>query len=168
MPHPLILALFETPASAATATRGLHDIGIAPDRISVVARNHDEEGALAAQMDATPGADIEDSRPAAILGELGGLVLAAIALVMPGIGPIVTAGPLAAGLGEAAGHVAGSIAAVLSGAGLPADRAEAFQRAVESGVLLLGVHASEEDAEAIREVLASAGARELTVARWDG
>jgi hypothetical protein len=57
---------------------------------------------------------------------------------------------------------------VLSGAGLPADRAEAFQRAVESGVLLLGVHASEEDAEAIREVLASAGARELTVARWDG
>ncbi len=168
MPHPLILALFDTPTSAATAARGLHEIGVAPDQISVVTRSHDEEGALAAQMDATPGADIEDSRPAAILGELGGLVLAAIALVMPGIGPIVTAGPLAAGLGEAAGHVAGSVASVLARGGLPVDRAEAFQRAVESGAVLLGVHASEANAEHVTSVLTASGGRDLTVARWDG
>jgi hypothetical protein len=167
MAHPLILALFDTPTSAATATRSLHELGVASDRISVVARNHDEEGALAAQMDATPGADIEDSRTAAILGELGGLVFAAIAVVMPGIGPIVTAGPLAAGLGEAAGHVAGSVASVLSGAGLPADRAEAFQRSVEAGSLLLGVHASQGDADDIRKLLATAGARDIAVAQWN-
>lgn len=167
MPHPLVLAVFETPASAAAAARGLHEIGVGRDRISVVTRSHDEEGMLAEQMDATPGADIEDSRPAAILGELGGQVLAAIALVMPGIGPIVTAGPLSAGLGEAAGHVAGSVASVLSGAGLEEDRAEAFQRAVESGDVLLGVHASEGDAGAIRKILLASGARDLDVARWD-
>src|SRR5918999_4570807 len=126
MRHPLVLALFSSPAAAAAAARALHAAGVTRDQISVVARSHDEEGALADQMDATPGADIEDSRPAAMLGELGGQVLAAIAMVMPGIGPIVTAGPLAAGLGEAAGHVAGSMASVLSGAGLPHDRAAAL------------------------------------------
>jgi hypothetical protein len=167
MPHPLVLAVFDTARSAADAARGLHDIGVPRDRISVVARNHDEEGTLAEQLDATPGADIEDSRPAAILGELGGQVLAAIALVMPGIGPIVTAGPLSAGLGEAAGHVAGSVASVLAGAGLPEDRAAALQRAVEGGAILLGVHATENDAAEILRVLSSAGATAVDSARWE-
>jgi hypothetical protein len=120
MAHPLVVALYPSASAAAAAARALHAAGITRDAISVVARTHDEEGALAEQMDATPGADIEDSRPAARLGELGGQVLAAIALVLPGIGPIVTAGPLSAGLGEAAGHVAGSMASVLAGAGVVA------------------------------------------------
>ena len=48
------------------------------------------------------GVELEQSRPAAIFGEIGGQMLAAIALVMPGIGPIVAAGPLAAELGKMA------------------------------------------------------------------
>jgi hypothetical protein len=168
MSHPLVLAVFRSPASAAAAARALHAIGVARDRISVVARSHDEEGALAEQMDATPGADIEDSRPAARLGELGGQVLAAIALVMPGIGPIVAAGPLSAGLGEAAWHVAGGVASVLSGAGLSEERALALERAVESGAVLLGVHASEGEVAAVRSVLEAAGPVEVEVAHFDG
>ena len=167
MPHPLVLAVFDSASSAAAAARGLHQLGVSREHISVVARNHEEEGALAEQLEASPGADIEDSRPAAMLGELGGQVLAAIAMVMPGIGPIVTAGPLAAGLGEAAGHVAGSVASVLSRAGVPEDRAEALQRAVEAGSLLLGVHALTGNAEAIGAAMLAAGAREIETAQWD-
>lgn len=166
MSHPLVLALFASPAAAAAAARAVHAAGITRDQISVVARSHDEEGALAEQMDASPGADIEDSRPAARLGELGGQVLAAIAVVMPGIGPIVTAGPLSAGLGEAAGHVAGSIESVLKSAGLPQARAEQFQREVEAGAVLLGIHSTAADVEVIRNALSSAGARNVEVANW--
>lgn len=166
MSHPLVLALFDTPAAAAAGTRAVHALGVTRDSISVVSRNHDEEGAFAKQMDATPGADIEDSRVAARLGELSGQVLAAIALVMPGIGPIVAAGPLSAGLGEAAGHVAGGVAFVLSGAGVPEDRAQALQRAVENGSVLIGVHASAADAAAIRDALAQSGATEVDLANW--
>jgi hypothetical protein len=86
---------------------------------------------------------------------------------MPGIGPIVAAGPLSAGLGEAAGHVAGSVASVLSRAGLTEERAEALQRAVESGAVLLGVHVADGEAEAVRDVLAAAGARDIEVAVWN-
>jgi len=167
MSHPLVIALYSSASAAAAAARALHAAGITRDAISVVARTHDEEGALAEQMDATPGADIEDSRPAARLGELGGQVLAAIALVLPGVGPIVTAGPLSAGLGEAAGHVAGSMASVLAGAGVPETRAQALQRAVAHGSVLLAVHAKPEEVDVVRDAMSTAGARELNVANWE-
>jgi hypothetical protein len=166
MPHPLVLALFSSPAAAASAARALHAVGVTGEQISVVARTHDEEGALAEQMDATPGADIEDSRAAARLGELGGLVLAAIAVVMPGIGPIVTAGPLSAGLGEAAGHAAGSVSAVLGNCGVPEHRAAYLQQEVERGAVLLGVHTADSQVSAVREALTSTGAREIQLASW--
>ncbi len=166
MSHPLVLALFPTPAAAAAGARALHAIGVAREQISVVSRSHDEEGALAEQMDATPGVDIEDSRPAARLGELGAQVLAAIALVMPGIGPIVAAGPLSAGLGEAAGHVAGSIASVLRSAGVSEIRAEELQRAVENGAVLIGVHAQPDTVAEVRSAVESAGARAIDTVNW--
>src|SRR5688500_16248493 len=118
-------------------------------------------------MDATPGVDLEDSRPAAVLGELSGQVLAAIALVMPGIGPIVAAGPLAAELGEAAGHAAGSLASVLKSAGLPPERAEALQHAVSEGAVLLGVHVALPDVDRTREALSASGATQLEMVPWE-
>ena len=95
--HPVALALFSTASTAAEAAAALHALGISREHISVVAHSHADARTLAERMDATPGVDLEDSRPAALLGELGGRMMAAIALVMPGIGPIVAAGPLAAG-----------------------------------------------------------------------
>lgn len=161
-----MLALFGSAASAAAGARAVHAIGVTRERISVVSRNHDEEGALAEQMDATPGADIEDSRPAARLGELSAVALAAIAIVMPGIGPIVAAGPLSAGLGEAAGHVAGGVASALESAGVAAERAEALEREIRAGAVLLGVHAAPGDVAPIRDALASAGAKAVETANW--
>ena len=166
MPHPLVLALFSSPAAAAAGARAVHAIGVTRERISVVSRNHDEEGALAEQMDATPGADIEDSRPAARLGELSALALAAIAIVMPGIGPIVAAGPLSAGLGEAAGHVAGGVASALESAGVEGASAEALEREIRAGAVLLGVHTAPAEVASVREVLTSAGATAVETANW--
>jgi hypothetical protein len=118
-------------------------------------------------MDATPGVELEDSRLAALLGELGGLVLAAIAVVMPGIGPIVAAGPLAAELGEAAGHAAGSLASVLKAAGLPPERAEALQHGVARGGVLLGVHVPARlELDRVRDGLSKAGATQLEIVTW--
>jgi hypothetical protein len=164
--HPLVIALFPAPEPAAAAVRALHAAGIAHDRISVITRNHDEDAALATRLDATPGTDIEDSAAAARLGELSGHILAAMALVLPGVGPIVAAGPLSAGLGEAAGHAAGGIASALDHAGVPNERAEAIQKAVKDGALLLGVHTTVGKADAVRAVLRDAGAREIETATW--
>lgn len=144
----------------------LHDAGVERDRISIISRNHDEASRFAADMNVTPGADIEDSAVAARLGELSGYILAAIALVLPGIGPIVAAGPLSAGLGEAAGHVAGGISSALAGAGVDAERADALERAVKDGAILLGVHTIQSQAATVRALLQASGATQLDTANW--
>jgi hypothetical protein len=146
---------------AAQAARSLHALGISREQISVVAHSRADERELADRMDATPGVDLEDSRPAALLGEMGGHVLAAIAFVMPGIGPIVAGGPLAAVLGKAAGHAAGSLAAGLVAEGLPHESADALQQAVAQGAVLLGVHVAAADVDRVRQSLSAAGATAL-------
>ena len=166
MSHPLALALFSNASKAAEAAGALHALGITKEQISVVAKSHADARTLADQIDATPGVDLEDSPTAARLGELAGRVLAAIALVLPGIGPIVAAGPLAAELGEAAGHVAGSLVSVLKSAGLPQERAEALQREVAHGAVLLGVHLAPQDVDRVRASLSAAGATELEIVTW--
>jgi hypothetical protein len=164
--HPLVLGLFSTPSMAADAAGALHALGISRESVSVVAHTHADAQTLADRMDASAGVDLEDSRPAARMGELGGRVLATVALAMPGIGPIVAAGPLAAELGEMAGHLAGSLVSVLTSAGLPHERAEALQREVARGAVLLGVHIAAPDVARIRESLAAAGATEVEMLTW--
>ena len=81
MAHPVVLALFGSAASAGDAARRLRALGVARERVSIVARSHDEEGRVARVAEASPGSEIEDSGPASRLGELSAHVLAAIALV---------------------------------------------------------------------------------------
>jgi len=117
------MALFDDAAAAADAARDLRKLGISRERVSIVARTHDEEGALAQASGASPGSEIEDSAMAARLGELGAHLVAAIGVFMPGVGPVIADGPLAAAVGEAAGHLAGGIARALEHAGLDENEA---------------------------------------------
>jgi len=164
--HPLVLSLFSDPSAAAAAGRELRGLGIPEVEISIVARSHDDEGALARQSGGSPGSDIEDSRPAGRLGELSGHLLAAIALVMPGIGPIVADGPLAAGLGEAAGHLAGGVKRTLEQAGLDHEAAEQWADRIHHGDVLLGVHADTTAVETVRGVLTRNGGTHVAVGVW--
>jgi hypothetical protein len=166
MSHPLVLALFDDAAAAARAAKALRQQGVARERVSIVARTHDEEGAVAAAADASPGSEIEDSAPASRLGELGAHVLSAMALVMPGIGPIVADGPLSAGLGEAAGHLAGGIARTLAHAGLPDADAAAWERRIDKGAFLLGAHTDEGSVVAVRESMQRNGATAVALGSW--
>ena len=166
MSHPLVLALFADRGAAADAARRVRDLGVDRSDLSIVARAHDEEVELAHAVGGTPGAEIEDSRLGSWLGELGGHILAAIAIVMPGVGPIVTAGPLAADLGEAIGHAAGGLASTLERAGLSKTVASSWQAKIEDGAVLLGVHARDEQAAHIREALERSGADGVAMATW--
>jgi len=166
MSHPLMLALFATPEGAAAGARAVHALGVDSQSLSIVARSHEEEDELSHDLDGTPGVDIEDSRVAARLGEIGGRILGAIAIVMPGIGPIVAGGPLSAELGEAAGHAAGGLASILGRAGVQAARAEQLEARIEEGAILLGVHVQDVDVAAVRRALHASGASELEEARW--
>jgi len=79
---------------------------------------------------------------------------------------VVAGGPLAAELGEVTGHAAGGLVSVLTGAGLSEERADALQRGVANGAVLLGVHSEPEDVDRITAGLSAAGASRLETVTW--
>lgn len=72
------------------------------------------------------------------LGGLGGVLAGIGALAIPGIGPIVAAGPIVAGLtGAAAGAGVGGLAGALIGMGIPEDEAQEYETQFKEGRILV-------------------------------
>ena len=165
--HPLVVALFDTETAAATAAMALRAVGVPRERVSIIARSP-QAGQLADATGATPGSEIEESYRASRLGELGAHLLAAIAVVMPGIGPILADGPLAADLSEVAGHLAGGVGTGLTRAGLAPDRAARWESEIAQGRVLVGAHVAEEHVGRVLEAVTGAGASDMATVAWPG
>ena len=166
------MALFHDVSSAAAAARHAHALGVDRADLSVVARDHQDEQRIARQIEASPGSEIEDSPAASRLGELGGYILAAIAIGLPGTGAMVAAGPLAAELGEVAGHVAGQVGgdlkATLMKAGMTSSDADEWRAQIEDGrAILLGVHARTAPAADIKTLLSANSLGPVVLTQWE-
>ena len=78
------------------------------------------------------------------LGGLGGLLLGLGALAIPGIGPVVAAGPIVAGLtGAGIGAAVGGLAGALINWGVPEEEAEFYAEGVRRGSTLVAVKADD-------------------------
>ena len=161
------MALCPDRALAETAARDVHRLGIPREDLSVVAANHQLEGAIAEKLGASPGSEIEDSRAAGRVGEIIGSILGAIAVGVPGTGAIVAAGPLSAELGEVAGHAAGDLPSILVKAGLSDEEAADWQRRIQAGGVLLGVHARQARASEVEAIFAGRGIKRVISTEWD-
>lgn len=166
MSHPIVLALYDSAEKATAAAAAVRASGVAAEHISVVAASHDEEAMLARASGATPGVDLEDSRPAARLAELSAHVLALVATVLPGVGPVLAGGPLAAELGEAAGHVAGGLVHTLASAGVPESQAESWLRSLEAGAIIIAVHVVGAEEARLRDCLAAERPTDVARGTW--
>jgi tetrahydromethanopterin S-methyltransferase subunit C len=99
-------------------------------------------------------------------GVLGGTlgVLAGIGtLAIPGLGPLIAAGPLLAALsGAAVGAAVGGLAGALIGMGIPEIEAKSYEAKVRGGNILLSVHteSTEQQREAER-ILKAGGATDI-------
>jgi hypothetical protein len=96
-----------------------------------------------------------------VLGLLAGLG----ALAIPGIGPLIAAGPIMAALsGAAVGAAVGSIAGGLVGLGIPETLAKAYEGKVQGGSILISVHTDDVAQVAIaRETFKAFGADHISV-----
>jgi hypothetical protein len=77
-----------------------------------------------------------------VLGGAVGVLAGLGALAIPGIGPLVAAGPLLAGLsGMAAGATVGGIVGSLVGFGMPEFEAKVYEGKLKTGHVLVSAHA---------------------------
>jgi hypothetical protein len=144
-----IVGLFDTHMEAQQAVNDLTTSGVARDAISIVAS--DARGEYATSVGDTSQAGEGAAAGAVsggVLGGLLGLLVGVGALAIPGIGPIVAAGPLAAALGTAGatavagagiGAASGGLLGALIGAGIPEEEAHAYTEGVRRGGTLVTV-----------------------------
>ncbi|KAB2330610.1 general stress protein [Bacillus mesophilum] len=134
-----VVGSYKTEREAIDAVERLRADGYRSEDISVISRNRanldevtKETGTKAEQGLATGAAT------GGVLGGLTGILAGVGALAIPGIGPIVAAGPIATALaGAAVGAGAGSIAGALIGMGIPEDEANRYEGDVKEGNILV-------------------------------
>ncbi|MGQ3215853.1 MAG: general stress protein [Shinella sp.] len=131
--------LFDDYSDAQAAVNALEARGIPSDDISIVSNNVDERrtGDTNAAEGAGAGAGI-----GAAVGGVGGLLTGLGIMAIPGVGPVVAAGWLAAtAAGAAAGAVAGGAAGGLIGAmtesGVSEEHAHVYAEGVRRGGTLV-------------------------------
>src|SRR6185295_15180361 len=88
------------------------------------------------------------------------------ALAIPGLGPLIAAGPIVAALaGAGAGGVVGGITGALVGMGIPEYEAKRYEGRVKDGGILLSVHTDDSDwADRAKKVLERTGATDIATA----
>ena len=99
----------------------------------------------------------------ALFGSLA-VLAGAGALAIPGVGPLIAAGPLMAGLaGLGLGGAVGGLAGALVGMGLQEDEAKRYSSQIAMGYTLLVVHADTADEIGkARQTLVASGAADVS------
>jgi len=118
---------------------------------------HNTKAPEGAATGATTGAVV-----GGVLGWLAGIGTLAI----PGLGPLIAAGPIMAALsGAAAGGTLGGITGSLIGLGIPEFEAKKYEGRVKAGSVLISVH-SQNSAETDRakRIFESAGGEDISTA----
>lgn len=90
----------------------------------------------------------------ASIGGLAGLLVGAAALAIPGVGPFIAAGPIAAALGGmVAGSAAGGVIGALSSVGVPEEYARHYAARIDEGQSLVSVRTTAETRAVVEQVL---------------
>src|SRR6476646_7337736 len=86
------------------------------------------------------------------------------ALAIPGLGPLIAAGPIVAALaGAGAGGAIGGLAGALVGMGIPEYEAKRYEGRVKEGGILLSVHCdSSDETKRAKEILQQTGAQDIS------
>lgn len=153
-----VVALYDEIEDARDAVEDLVDSGVARDDVSLMARDVNNEYSHYIDGDETgdsvgEGAAV-GATGGAVIGGLAGVLVGMGALAIPGIGPVVAAGPIAAGLtGAGMGAVAGGLLGALAGWGVPEEEAEYYAEGVRRGGTLVAVRVSDDHASNVVDIL---------------
>jgi hypothetical protein len=156
--------LYPDRVSLESGIDGLRTAGFRHTDISVVIPDSDTTKELAHEINtkAPEGATIGGGTGAVVGGVLGWLVGIG-ALAIPGIGPLVAAGPIVAALaGIGAGTATGGLIGALAGAGIPEVEAKRYEGRIRRGAILVSVHCDDSEwADRAKEILETTGAQDV-------
>ena len=165
-----VVGLFDNGTDAQNVVQELVNAGFQRNDISLLA--NDSRGEYTHAVGDTDKSGAGEGAAAGaigggVLGGVLGLLVGVGALAIPGIGPVLAAGPLAAALGTAGastvvgagiGAAAGGIIGALVGAGIPEEDANFYAEGVRRGGTLVMVKSSDDLANRAYDVMQRYGA----------
>src|SRR6478609_7223912 len=161
-----VIGIVETQIQAERVVDQLQQRGVASGDISVLFpdKRGSKDFAHEHHTKAPEGA-VAGVGAGGVLGGTLGLLAGIGALAIPGVGPLIAAGPLMATLsGAAAGAAVGGIAGGLIGLGVPEYEAKSYEGKIKSGNLLIAVHTEDGETEKrAKQTLESNGAHDISV-----
>jgi uncharacterized protein (TIGR02271 family) len=151
-----VVGSFDNYSEAQSVVEELVTIGVPRSEISIVA--NDSDGRYSGSGTDTASGTASGAGKGAVLGGAiggaAGLAAGLAGLAIPGIGPIIAAGPIAAALaGAGAGAVAGGLIGGLTHVGVSEEDAHYYAESVRRGGALVTVRAEDDIAERAAEVM---------------
>ncbi|MGB9153904.1 MAG: DUF3341 domain-containing protein, partial [Alphaproteobacteria bacterium] len=167
MSHTATFGIFTTHTQAESCVTDLREAGFMSEDISVLMSDPEALRKLAVEKNtkAPEGVTAGATTGGVIVGALG--LLAGIGtLAIPGVGPLIAAGPIMAALaGVGVGAAAGGIIGALVGMGMPEYEAKRYEGRVKDGGILVSVHCEDSDWVAkAKDILKRGGAEDISTA----
>jgi hypothetical protein len=161
----VVYAIVKSDEQAVHIASRLRASGFAPSDISVLAPDRAGGHGLGHQ-DSTkaPEGTAAGAGTGAVLGGALGWLAGIGALAIPGLGPLIAAGPILAALsGAAVGGAVGGLTGALVGMGIPEYEAQQYESHLRQGNILLAVHAEDsEQAAKVREIFSEEDAESIS------
>ena len=160
-----VYGIYPTYSAVEGAVQNLKDAGFRSEDISVLFPENvgNKDFAHTKATKAPEGAATGGGTGLVVGGVLGWLAGIG-SLAIPGIGPLIAAGPIVAALaGAGAIGAVGGIAGGLIGLGLPEYEAKRYEGRIKAGGILLSVHADNSDwTRRAKEILERTGAEDIS------
>ncbi|RPJ53042.1 MAG: hypothetical protein EHM23_31730 [Acidobacteria bacterium] len=158
-----VVGLFNTREEAREVINDLVNSGFSRESISLMARGEDRETWTSGDAgEEREGGTLEGAATGAAIGGGIGLVVGLASLAIPGVGPIIAAGPLATALaGLGIGAAAGGLIGALTNIGVPKEHADYYAEGVRRGGTLVTVTADDRTADRGAEIMRRHGAADI-------
>jgi hypothetical protein len=169
--HVAVFGIYKTPATAEAAVDHLLSKGFTNESISVLLPDDESTRAFAHEKSTkAPEGTATGVTTGGVIGGTLGLLAGIGALAIPGVGPLIAAGPIMGALaGLGVGGAVGGIVGALVGLGIPEYEAKRYEGAVKDGGTLLSVHCdTSEQIDAAKAALKDTGAQDVASANEAG
>jgi Protein of unknown function (DUF3341) len=150
---------------AETAVDALRDAGFRSTDISVLFPENEGTKDFAHEKSTkAPEGTAAGAGTGAVIGGSLGWLAGIGALAIPGVGPLIAAGPIVAALtGVGVGGAIGGITGALIGMGIPEYEAKRYEGRVKAGGILLSVHSDNSDwTRKAKKILEETGADDVS------